>query len=114
MENIKEEFENLLKQSQEYADTRIELFKLQSVDKLSDVVSSVLSRMVVILIAGLFIVLVSIALSLLIGDLLGKSYYGFFIIAGFYALIGLICSVYRHQLFKGPIAASMIKKMLNS
>jgi hypothetical protein len=114
MENIKEEFENLLNKSHEYADTRIELLKLQSVDKLSDVVSSVLSRMVVVLVAAMFIILISIALALFIGDLLGKSYYGFFIISGFYALIGLICSVYRHQIFKKPIAASMIKKMLNS
>jgi uncharacterized membrane protein len=113
MENIKEEFEDLLNQSKEYLDTRLELLKLQSVGKLSDVVSSVLSRMVVVLIAAMFIVLISIALSLLIGDMLGKTYYGFFIISGFYAVIGLICAIFRHQLFKKPIGNLMIKKMLN-
>ncbi len=113
MENVKEEFEILYKQAQEYADTRLELLRLQSVDKLSDVVSSVLSRMIVVLFAAMFLVLLSIAAALLIGDLLGKAYYGFFIISGFYALIGLICFFFRHKFFKGPIHELMIKKILN-
>lgn len=113
MENVKEEFENLLKQAQEYADTRLELTKLQSVDKLSDVVSSVLSRMIIVLLATMFLILLSIAAALLIGDLMGKTYYGFFIISGFYALIGLICLTQRHALFKRPINEMMIRKILN-
>jgi pheromone shutdown protein TraB len=113
MENIKEEFETLLNQSQDYVDTRLELMKLQAVDKVSDVVSSLLSRMIVVLVIFMFIIFISIACSLLIGDLLGNNYYGFFIISGFYALIGLICSVFRHQLFKIPFGNLLIKKMLN-
>ncbi len=113
MENVKQEFEILLKQSTDYVDTRLELLKLQSVSKLSDVVSSLLSRMVVILVSLMFISLVSVAVSLWLGSLLGKSYYGFFIISGFYALIGLICFQMRHRLFKKPIGNLLIRKMLN-
>jgi len=47
-----------------------------------------------------------------LGELLGKSYYGFFIVAGFYALLALIFSIFRKQLIKNPVNNSIIEQVL--
>jgi hypothetical protein len=48
----------------------------------------------------------------MIGNTLGEYYYGFFIAGGFYLIVLLIVYVQRKKWIKGPIANSLINKML--
>jgi hypothetical protein len=43
---------------------------------------------------------------------MGKSYYGFFVISGFYALLALIFGIFRKQLIKNPVNNSIIEQVL--
>jgi O-antigen/teichoic acid export membrane protein len=67
---------------------------------------------VVILISFIALMLLSVGIALLLGDLLGKSYYGFFIVAVLYLITGLVIYSNRDKWLKKPIANSMIKKLL--
>ena len=82
--------EPLLERAEEYGKTSYELLKLKALDKTADVASTLISRAAVVLVLSIFIVLVNIGLSLWLGDVLGKSYYGFFCVAGFYVIIGIV------------------------
>ena len=104
--------ESLFEKAGEYIETRIDLYKLKAVDKSSDVLSSVISKMIVILVFAMFIFIVNIGIALLLGELLGKSWYGFFVLAGFYLIIGIIFYYMRKKWFKSPIADRMIQKLL--
>lgn len=111
MENEpKNNIENLFDQAGEYVDTRLDLFKLQAVQKTSEFVSSLASKVVTSVIWIIFIMIANIGLALLLGEWLGKSYYGFFALAGFYLIIGLIFNALKDKWIKEPVANSIIKK----
>jgi hypothetical protein len=106
-------FESLFERAGEYLETRIELVKLKSVEKSSDVISSVGARIPIILALLISIIIISIGVALWIGERIGKSYYGFFIVGAFYIFMALLGYIFRNGLLKGPIANLFINKVLN-
>ena len=104
--------ETLIKKSGEYLDTKLELTKLKAINTSSDVLSNMVYLIVKILIIFLFVGFVSVALAMLIGKTLGDYYYGFLIVGGFYLIVLLIIYVQRKKWIKGPVANSLINKML--
>lgn len=90
--------EMLIEKIEQYGKTNLELFRLKAIDKATDVFASVATRLVFFSIITLFILLITIGLSLYIGDILGKSYYGFFAMAGLYFIIGIVFFALRKPL----------------
>ncbi len=90
METNESILEPLIERAEEYGKTSFELLKLKAVDKTADVVSTIFSRIILIPVLMLIVVSLSIAAGLWLGELLGKTYYGFLIIAAVYAISGLI------------------------
>jgi len=113
MENQPNTFGSVLENAGDYLETRLDLLKLQAVNKSSDVTSSVVSRMIILLMVSFAIFILNMGLALWVGELLGKVYLGFFVIAGFYMLVGLILHFFRNSLLKEPVSTMIIKKMLN-
>lgn len=113
MENKVVFMEPLLERAETYGKTSYELIKLKAVDKTSDVLSTLVSRGASILMISMFIVIVNIGIALWLGDLFGKSYYGFFCVAGFYAVIGGILYFFLHNRIKKAVSNSIITQMLN-
>ncbi len=105
-------FGTLLDKAIEFAKTGIELLKLRAIDKIAEAISSVLARIAaaVILFTGLMIG--SIGAALWLGELLGKSWYGFFIVAGFYFLLGLVMYFLLRKSIKTSINNFLIKKVM--
>ncbi|HNW49534.1 MAG TPA: hypothetical protein PKH79_00545 [Prolixibacteraceae bacterium] len=112
MENPKELIENLIETGEEYGKTTFELVKLKTIDKSSDVLSNLISWIVVLLFAVMFFTLINIAVALWIGDLLESTSKGFFVVAGFYALLTIIFLIFRKQLLKKPVNNSIVKQFL--
>lgn len=104
--------ETLIKKSGEYLDTKMELTKLKAVNTSSGVLSSVVYLIVKILVIFLFIGFVSVGAAILLGNILGEYYYGFLIVGGFYLIVFLIIYIQRKNWIKGPVANSLINKML--
>jgi hypothetical protein len=44
---------------------------------------------------------------------LGRLYYGFFIVSGFYILVALLLYAFRSTWLKKPIQDKLVRKMLN-
>ena len=78
----------LVEKAEQYGKTSYELLKLKTVEKTADIVSTSVSRGAVVLFLSMFTVIVNIGIALWLGDILGKTYYGFFCVAGFYGIIG--------------------------
>ena len=105
-------FESLYEKGEQYAKTSLEVIKLKTIDKSADVTSNLVSWVVIITFATLFFLILNIGLALWIGKLLGASFYGFFVVSGFYGLLAVICTIFRKQLIKKPLNNSIIEQFL--
>ena len=104
--------ESLFEKAEVYAKTNVELFKLKAIDKSADVVSTLATKIALIIVASLIIIMVNIGLALWIGELMEKTYYGFFSVAVFYLAIALVLHFFKEQLIKRPVNDSIIIQML--
>jgi|WetSurMetagenome_2_1015567.scaffolds.fasta_scaffold249803_3 hypothetical protein len=105
--------ESLIEKGEQYGKTTLELLKLKTLDKSADMVSNLVSWLIVIIFALLFFLILNIGIALWLGEHMGKSYFGFFVVAGFYAFIIIIFSVFRKRLVKKPINDSIVKQVLD-
>ncbi|MEO9021624.1 MAG: phage holin family protein [Ginsengibacter sp.] len=113
MENKPTDIEELFYKLKEYGDTRLELFKLKSVNKISGILSTMLVLLILVILLFLVLVCITIGIALLLGAWLGKAYYGFFIIGGIYIIIGLVLYSRRDKYLKIPISNKLIKELLD-
>lgn len=95
--------EMLVEKIEQYAKTSVELYKLKAIDKTTDVFTSVISRMVIIAIIALFFLLVTLGFCFYLGDVLGRTYYGFFAVAGIYFVISGILLIFRRAWLEMPL-----------
>ena len=112
MENNATTVEMLLERAEDYTRTTVELAKLHAVDKTADVMSSLISRLAVSIVFAMFALLVNIGLSIWIGELIGKLYYGFFIVSSFYLIVAIILYIFKDEWVKTPVSNFIIIKML--
>lgn len=112
MENQPDDsIQSLLDRSKDYVETRIELAKLKAIDKSADVISSTASALVMIVALLFFFLFLNMGLGLWLGELLGKSYYGFFILAALYLITGLLFKSMGDKWVKDPVSSLLIKKL---
>ena len=112
MENNTSTIEILFERVEDYIRTTIDLVKLNAVDKTADVLSSLLSRLTVSIVFVMFGFLVNIGLSFWIGELVGKIYYGFFIVSSIYLVLAIVLYIVKDKVLKMPISNFIIAKML--
>jgi hypothetical protein len=104
----------LISKTENFTKTSIDLLKLNMVEKTADVVSSVTSKLVILLIVAMFIFLLNIGLSLWISEILQSSYLGFLIVSGFYLIISVVSYLYQHKWLKNPISDRIVTKLLKN
>lgn len=112
MDNFTASIETLFEKAEDYTKTTAELVKLKAIDKSADVLSSLLSRLTVAIVVVMFVLLINIGFSLWIGELIGKPYFGFFIVATVYLLFSIILYSFKDQWIKIPISNFIITKLL--
>jgi len=113
MENEPNAIGSLFETAGDYLETRIDLLKLKTVDKSSEVISSLVSNLVILLIITFGIFILNIGLSFWLGSLLGETWYGFFAVGGFYTLLAIFLIIFKKQWLKDPLNDVIVKKMLN-
>lgn len=104
--------ESLFNRTKDYVDNRLELYKLKAIDKTSAIASNIALGVALFVVFFIFFVVLNIGIALLIGDLIGRSYAGFLILAGIYAIAGIILFKGRKKIFKSPVSAMIIRKIL--
>ena len=112
METTVNSIEALYERAETYGKTTFELTKLKLLETSTVVITSVIARLSVILMISMFTFILSIAIALWLGDILGKAYYGFMIVAGIYLLAGIVLHFFLHRWVKKPISELIIKQAL--
>lgn len=110
MENNETTIEKLFERAEAYAKTSLELYKYNTIDKSVDIFSILAARLAVTITVIVFLFMANIGLALWLGEMLGKTYYGFFAIAVFYLVLALLLYVFRKQWIKNPVANFIINK----
>jgi hypothetical protein len=113
MEETTKAFETLLKGAEDYARTTLELVKLKTVERVSDTVSSFVSRVTAFVFIFMFFLTGSVGLCLWLSELLGKIWAGFVLVAAFYGLIAVVLLFFLHKWFKKQIGNFIIRQTLN-
>jgi hypothetical protein len=103
----------LFEEAEQYGKTTVELWKLKAVDKTAVISSGIVSRGIAVLLIAMFVLIASIGIALWLGDLLGKTYYGFFCVAGAYGIAGAIVYLVLHKSIKQKVGDAIVKQMLN-
>lgn len=103
--------ETLIEKATDYGITSIELLKLKTLDKTTEVVSSMVPNLVVVILTSIFLLFLNVGLALFIGDLLGKDYLGFLIISSFYILAALFIHFILHERIKKAVGDYFIKQI---
>ncbi len=104
--------EPLLERAEQYGKTSLELIKLKSLNKTSDIVSTLVYKIIMIVAFSFFLILGSIALAIYLGTILGTNYFGFLVVSGFYALLYFVLYLSKKAL-KKQVKQSMVKQILN-
>ena len=112
MEEHTNSVKELINKTGSYLETRLDLLKLQAVDKSAGVVSSLVTALIIASFVFLLVVILSIGVALWIGHETGELYYGFFIVGGFYILLSILLYAFRDKFLKGPVGNSIIQKLL--
>ena len=103
MEEEKSFTKRLYDKAEQYVKTSVELYKLKGVNTFANVFAAVATGFIIWVIFLMFLLFISIAAAFYFGELLGKIHYGFFIVAGFYLLVGIIIYVLRVKCLKEKI-----------
>lgn len=113
MENVKSGIESLIEKVESYGKTSYDLIRLKTIDKTATAVSTTVSYVLTALFLFMFILIASMGAALWLGELLGKTYYGLFCVAGFYGVFGVVLYLLRDSIIKKPITNSIINHALN-
>ena len=112
MEDNTKMIESLFEKATDYGKTSFELVKLKALDKTSDVVSSFIPHSIVFVFIASFMLFLNLGLAYWLGEILGQVFYGFFVVAAFYILLGMILHFFMHKWLKNMIYNYIIKLAL--
>ncbi len=108
MENQTPQVESLFEKTESYTRATIELYKLKAILTFSDVVSTLSAHLIVFVFFSIFFLILNIGIGLWLGEELGKLYFGFFVVAGFYAFIGMVLLLFKNKWIKNPMKNAII------
>lgn len=108
-----EKIEELSVHVKKYVDNRIEYTKLNIAEKVSEIAGNLLSGALLTILLFLFILFSGISLAFYLGELVGKIYWGFLIVASIYLAIGFIVWLFKKPLLQIPIMNSILNQIFN-
>lgn len=108
-ENI---LEPLWEKAEDYGKTSMELLRLKSIDKTSDIVSTLLPYAVIIVFTIIFLMFINFGIAFWLGAIWGSVYLGFFAVAAFYGLCGAIIYFFLYDKIKERIRNTIIKLLI--
>lgn len=111
MQSAISSIETLISKAGELAETKAEIFKLKAAGKISETLSALIALVAIVLCIATALLILSAGAAIWIGNALGTTSYGFFIMGGFYLFAGLLVWLFRKSWIKGPISNLIIHKL---
>ena len=113
MNSFSEQSASLIDKIGDYAHTSADLIKLKIIQKVADVISALVSRVLIFLLFILFSLFVNIGIALYIGKLFDQAYLGFLIMSLFYLLLAVVLYRYSDALIGKPVSNRIVEQMLD-
>jgi hypothetical protein len=107
-------FETLIEQGQSFSTLSIKLAKLKALEKATQLAATLLSGIAVIILFSVFLIVLTIGAALWLGDIIGHTYYGFFVVAFVYLFLGTASHFLLYGWIKKPISNLLISQVLNT
>jgi len=104
--------ESLVGKALDYGKTSLQLARLKTLRKSAEVGSSLLSNSLSLFFIFSMVLFASIGMAIWLGDLLGRSCYGYFAVAAFYLVAGTLERLFLHKWFQKVTADYFIKQVL--
>lgn len=105
-------FESLLEKALDYGKASYDLARLRTLDRIADVGSSLIPHTIVFVLLASFMLFFNIGLAFWLGEILGRLFLGFAVVAAFYGLLALIMHFFLHKSIKRRISNFIIKQAL--
>ncbi len=90
--------EELFEKAKHLGRTKLELYKLKAIDKASDIFATIATGALMIVVLIFLLAMLSTGVALYLGEVLGKIHYGFFAVAGIYAVIAILVIAFKKTL----------------
>jgi hypothetical protein len=113
MKSFTEKSEDLIDKVGDYANTSLDLIKLKLIQKFSEVIAGLTSRLLFVLFLILFSLFINIGLALFIGKILHETYLGFLVVSFFYLLLAVMIHYFKQPLIHKPMGNAIIEQMLD-
>ncbi len=114
MESAFAKVEELAGTIKDYADTRMELVKLNIAEKSSAVIANLIGGFIVVVVFLFFIIFASTALAVGLGEWFGNTWLGFLIVGFLYLLTGTAVWAARGKIIRLPIMNALIKQLFTN
>jgi len=96
----------------EYCKTSYELVKLKALEAVTDVIASILTDILFYIIVAVFMIFVSMGVAFWLGEIMGKIFYGFFIVAAFYGVVVIVLHFLMRKTVNKGMGDYVVKKIL--
>lgn len=105
-------FNAIIESLEKYFKTSFEIVKLKSVEKTSDLFSTLIFRFILSIIATLSALILSIGCAYWLGDIFGKIYYGFIVVGTLWG-VTFFFLLLTNTILKRKINDFIIKQLLS-
>lgn len=109
---MKEESDTIFDQAEDYIKTSMELYTLRVTGKVAKIISTLVTQLVIGVLAIIVLFMLSMFLAFWIGDLMGRAYLGFLIIGGVIGVVTWILFLMRDKLIRKPVMNDIISEIL--
>lgn len=109
MQEEKEATNTFFEEVKDYISIRSKIFSLQVAESAANLISNLISNAAAILFFIIFFIFASIGLAFLVAQWVGNTAGGFFIVAAFYLLIGIIIWMIKENSIERPLTNIFIR-----
>ena len=110
METQKEAARPIIEQAQEYVETRLELLKLEAIERSTSLIANVVVELVFAISLILTFLFASFTLALFLGDIFHSNWKGFGSVALIYLILSVVFMVVKKPIER-PIVNILVRKL---
>ena len=103
---------SIIDQTEQFLNTKTELFTLKISGKIARAFSSVIVQLFFGLVGIIILLLLTLGLSLWLGESMGSSYLGFLIIAGALTCLTFLVFILRYRIIQKPLMDTIVSQLL--
>jgi hypothetical protein len=105
--------EELTESLAKYDTASIDLIKLETIERSSEIEPEMVSGLIIAFVGVLFVFFLSLMAGFYLSARMGDNYSGFAMVAGFYFLVGLILMAGKKKLVEQPLQKKIVRKIFS-